>query len=188
MIAAGDKKMNLQISGHKKILPLLACAFLFAGCSTPASQEAMVPAAFSPVKKHSQTVSVSVSGGRETNPLGKAQIDNAAFAKALTQAIENSGIFSKVIEGEKGNYLLVVNVFSLDQPSIGGNFTVHMETGWTLKRADNGVVVWQEAIRSQHTATMGDALVAVTRLRLATEGAAKNNIAQGLEKISKLAL
>jgi ABC-type uncharacterized transport system auxiliary subunit len=180
--------MNMKNIGRKALAPMLACAFLLAGCATPASQEAMVPAMLSTLNKHPQTVSVSVSGGKETNALGKAQIDNDAFAKALTQAIENSKTFSKVIEGNKGNYLLAVNIFSLDQPSFGGNFTVHLEAGWTLKRADNGSVVWQEAIRSEHTATMSDALVAVTRLRMATEGAAKNNVAQGLEKISKLSL
>lgn len=180
--------MNIGNFGRKTVMLLLACAFLLAGCATPVSQEGMVPATLSTVNKHPQTVSVSVSGGKETDPLGKAQIDNDSFAKAVTQAIEHSKTFSKVIEGNKGNYLLAVNIFSLDQPSIGGNFTVHMEAGWTLKRADNGSVVWQEAIRSEHTATMGDALVAVTRLRLATEGAAKNNVAQGLEKISKLSL
>jgi hypothetical protein len=55
--------------------------------------------------------------------------------------------------------------------------TVSMEAGWTLRRADAGTVVWQESIISEHT----DA-----DIRLATEGAARNNIAQGLRKISKL--
>jgi hypothetical protein len=63
-----------------------------------------------------------------------------------------------------------------------------MEAGWTLKRANNGAVVWQESVKSEHTATTSDAFVGVTRLKMATEGAAKNNVAQGLEKISKLTL
>jgi hypothetical protein len=45
-----------------------------------------------------------------------------------------------------------------------------------LKHAANAVTLWQE--RS----------TAVTRLRMATEGAAKNNISQGLAKISQLNL
>jgi hypothetical protein len=69
----------------------------------------------------------------------------------------------------------------------GGSFTVKMEAGWTLKRA-SGATVWQESIKSEHTATMGDAMVGVTRLRLATEGAARNNIATGLAKIGQLNL
>ena len=50
------------------------------------------------------------------------------------------------------------------------------------------LVVWQESIASEYTATPGDAFAAVKRLRLATEGAAKNNIAEGLSRISKLSL
>lgn len=52
---------------------------------------------------------------------------------------------------------------------------VKMEAGWTLRRAGAGTVVWQESIISEH---------ADADIRLATEGAAKSNIAQGLRKIS----
>jgi hypothetical protein len=78
-------------------------------------------------------------------------------------------------------------MFSMEQPSFGLSFTVKLEAGWSLKRAD-GSVVWQESIKSEHTSTPGDAFAAVERLRLATEGAAKENIAQGLSKISALKL
>jgi hypothetical protein len=83
---------------------------------------------------------------------------------------------------------LTVTIFNLDQPSFGFSFTVKMEAGWSLRRADTGAVVWQESIKSEHTATTGDAFAAVKRLRLANEGAAKENIAQGLSKISTLSL
>lgn len=45
--------------------------------------------------------------------------------------------------------------------------------GWTLTRASTGVVVWQEAITSKRTATVSDAFTGMTRLKMATEGAAK---------------
>jgi PBP1b-binding outer membrane lipoprotein LpoB len=169
-------------------LSLLAVAFLVGGCASPASQEAMVPAAIQTAKKHPHTVSIKVSGGQETDASGKSQISNEALSQALTQAIESSKTFSRVVQGTDGNYLLTVNIFSIEQPNIGFSFTVKMEAGWTLKRADNGVVVWQESVKSQHTATTSDAFAGVARLRIATEGAARNNIAQGLEKISKLSL
>ena len=87
-----------------------------------------------------------------------------------------------------GDYVLTVVIISVDQPSMGFSFTVKMEAGWTLKRAAGGAPVWQESIRSQHTAGATDASAGVERLRLATEGAARNNIAQGLSSISKLNL
>jgi hypothetical protein len=138
--------------------------------------------------KHPQSVSVEVTGGQETDGLGKSQISNESFAQALEQAITQSESFSRVIEGSGQDYRLSVVIAGLEQPSFGFSFTVKMEAGWTLKRADTGTIVWQESIRSEHTASAGDAFAGVVRLRMATEGAARNNILQGLSRISKLAL
>jgi len=65
------------------------------------------------------------------------------------------------------------------------DFTVKMEAAWSLKKAD-GTVVMQESIKSEGTATMGDAFVGAERLRLANEAAARANIAAALDKIGKL--
>jgi hypothetical protein len=169
-------------------LPLLAVVSLLAGCATPAGHEGMTPDSYDIAKKHPQTVSVSVGGGNETSAAGKSQISNSEFQLALEAAITKSQVFSGVIQGNGGNYLLNVTMFSVEQPSFGLSFTVKLEAGWTLKRADNGTVVWQESIKSSHTATTSDAFAGVARLRIATEGAAKDNIKQGLAKISRLNL
>ncbi len=49
-------------------------------------------------------------------------------------------------------------------------------------------VTMRESIKSSYAATTGDAFAAVTRIRLAVEGAAKNNIRDGLQKIAELPL
>lgn len=164
---------------------LFAFVALLAGCATPASYQGMVPASVDIAKKHNKSVSVSVSGGQETSGGGKPQISNEAFSQALTQAITTSQVFSSAVP-QGGDYQLTVAMISMQQPSFGLSFTVTLEAGWTLKRGD--AVVWQEAIKSSFTATTSDAFAAVTRLRLATEGAAKENIKAGLSKISKLNL
>jgi hypothetical protein len=166
----------------------ICAAGVLAGCATATTFEGMVPESPDVAQHHAQSVSVAVSGGHETDAAGKPQISDAAFAQALTAAITKSRTFSRVVQGAGGDYLLTVALVSLDQPSFGFSFTVKMEAGWTLRRAAGGAVVWQESILSEHTATTSDAFAAVTRLRLATEGAARNNIAQGLSKISRLDL
>lgn len=175
-----------------KLLSKLAIAGVvvgaLAGCATPSTYEGMVPTGFDTAKRHAQSVSVAVSGGRETGAMDKPQITDAALAQALTESIAKSQTFSRVVQGAGGDYLLTVAMTSLEQPSFGLSFTVKMEAGWTLRRAANGAVVWQQAIFSEYTATTSDAFAAVTRLRLATEGAARNNIAQGLARISRLNL
>lgn len=177
----------LGIHPHSLAISIIVL-FALGGCATPASHESMIPTNFDIVKKHSATVNVATSGGRETESIGKSQISDEALAKALTEAITKSQTFSKVVQGNEANYLLTVSIFSVEQPSFGLSYLVKMEVGWTLKQADTSKIVWQEAIKSEHMATPGDAFAAVKRLRLATEGAAKNNIEQGLAKISKLAL
>jgi hypothetical protein len=167
---------------------LIACAALLGGCATATTFEGMVPTSVDAAKRHPQSVSVAVSGGQETDAAGKPQISDGTFRQALVEAINRSRTFSSVVQGSGGDYVLTVALISLDQPSFGLTFTVKMEAGWTLRRASGGAPVWQEPIRSEFTATTSDALAAVTRLRLATEGAARNNIAQGLGRISRLNL
>lgn len=134
----------------------------------------MVPTCFETAKSHPQTVRVNVTGGQETVALGRPQITNAAFTQALTESITKSRTFSGVIgaQSQKADYLLTVTLFSMDKLVFGR--AVRMEAGWTLRRADAGTVVSQESIISEHTAA---------DIRLATEGAARNNIAQGLKMI-----
>lgn len=166
--------------------PLLAALLLIGGCASPLAQEAMVPTGMVINKKHHETVRVDVSGGSETSE--RLVISNASLEAALNQAINESKLFSQVVKGNGGDYLLTANLFSVNQPMFGMAMTVKMEAGWTLKRALDDKIVWQEAIRSEHTSTPGEAFAGVTRVRLATEGAVKNNIAEALSKIAALSL
>jgi hypothetical protein len=103
-------------------------------------------------------------------------------------SITKSQTFTSVVQGKDADYLLTVSLFSIHQPLMRFSLTVKMEAGWILKRTDNGANAWQESITWESTAAVGDAFPAVSRLRMATEGAAKKNIALGLTKICKLNL
>ena len=170
------------------MLPLIAVVALLSGCATPATSVGMIPTSYEIVKKHPHTVSLSVKGGSETSPMWKSQISDEDFSLALIEAINSSQTFSRVIKGVGADYMLDITIFNLEQPSFGTSYTVKIEVGWILKRTDNNTTVWKESIKSEHTATLSDALAAVKRLRLATEGAAKANIREGLFKISELKL
>jgi hypothetical protein len=161
------------------VLFLYALVTLVAGCSTAATSEGMVPTSFETVKTHPQTVRVSVTGGQESVAVGRPQITDAAFTRALIVSITKSRTFSKVIEDQSPGeeYLLTVTLFTLDKRVFGQS--VKLEAGWTLRRAATGAVVWRESIVSESTDS---------NFQLATEAAARNNIAQALAKISKLNL
>jgi hypothetical protein len=167
----------------------VALAALLAGCaSTTPTSEGMIPAftvrgVRGPV--HAEPVAIDVKDTK--------QIPGGAFRQALADAVTLSKVFSRVVDTPRGKYILAVTVTRLEQPESGGlklnlNPTARMEAAWTLKRADTRQTVWQATIRSEHTAAPSDTLDARARVRLATEGAVRDNFALALARIAKLNL
>jgi len=169
-------------------LVLLASTCLLGGCATPAVSEAMIPETASVEKTHPYSVNVEVTGGRATEPTGTPQIANDAFDEAITETLIKAKTFAKVQDSKTGNYELRVIIFNVQQPSSGGSASVTMETGWTLTNRLTGKIVWQQALRSTYTASSDSDITFIGRLRKATEGAAKDNIKQGVTEIARLDL
>ncbi len=164
-------------------------AALTSGCASPANSAAMVPNDIKIEKTHPYSVKIEVRGGRATNAMTDAsQISNEAFAKAIADAVIKSRLFTGATQAQSGNYLLRVEILSVEQPTFGLNMTTRLEAVWELVNTGTKQPALRESIVSSHTATTGDSIVGVTRCRLATEGAARKNIEQGLSKISFLTL
>lgn len=172
-------------------LPLLTAGILvmaLAGCSSPASREAMAPQAVAVSKHHPYSLHVQTAGGSETGALDSSNIADADLKAAIEDAVVQSKLFKSVVQGSGGDYELIVRVTSLSKPVFGGTFTVEMETAWSLTKLADRSVAMRKSVKSTGTATMGDAFAAVTRLRLAVEAAARDNISQGLKAVGELNL
>lgn len=165
----------------------LACAGL-SGCASSADSRAMVPGNVVIGKKFNKTVSVAVTGGQKTNPLWASQVANEDFAAALQTTIEQHGLFSRVLRSGGGDYRLDVRLIQLRQPMMGFNMTVQAEVEWRLHQTSSDKLVWETHTNRSYTATVGDAFVGIVRLRLANEGAIRENIKSGLEGIANLSL
>lgn len=163
----------------------LALAFL-SGCASPSNATPLTAAEFSPAYKHAESVSIAATGGSETSSAGASQISNAAIVESVAQTIRQSGLFAQVA-AQGAPYRLEVHLVRLEQPMFGATFTVHLEMNWRLLDA-MGNPLWQKAVQSAGTATMGDAFVGVTRLRLANENALRLNIRDALTQIGSLEL
>ena len=148
----------------------------------------MIPETASIEKTHPYSVNVVVTGGRATEPTSTPQIANDAFDEAITETLIKARTFAKVQDDKAGNYELSVIIFDVLQPSSGGSASVTMQTGWTLTNRLTGEVVWQKALRSTYTASSESDITFVDRLKKATEGAAKDNIKQGVTEITRLDL
>jgi hypothetical protein len=175
----------------KHLIPLtLAVAGMgLGGCASPAVSTAMVATPRASVKSHAGTVSINVTGGSETSKAGASQISDRDFAAALEQSIRESALFAGIASSaEPGTYHLEVAIVRVQQPMFGLNMTVTVETAWTLSRAADKSVLWRRAITTSHTAKAGEAFAGVKRLRLANEGAARENIREAITQMSALSL
>ena len=166
----------------------LAASLLLAGCASPADSDAMIPETASVEKTHPYSINVEVTGGRATEPIGMPQISNDAFDEAITETLEETEAFARVHDEKSGNFELAVIIFEVQHPSTHESATVTIETGWTLTNQLTGEIVWQQALRSTYTASSDSDVTFVGRLRKATEGAAKDNIKQGVTEIVRLDL
>jgi len=166
---------------------VIAAATLAGGCATPASSVAMTATPAASVHQIGSDVSVAVSGGKETASMGASQISDEAFAQALRDSIEKSGLFAKV-SSSGARYKLTGFIGKVDQPLMGFSLTVKMEVNYTLVDTQSGTTVWTKDIASEYTAKTGEAFAAVKRMRLANEGAARENIQQAVAAMAALTL
>lgn len=166
-------------------LVCVAAAWI-AGCASPASKQELIVDDTSFGTKHPYSVSVIAGGGGETSAMDYTNISNEDLAGAIEESIIKSGLFSSVVKGDGADYKLSVYIVSMSKPMFGFSFTIDMEMSWSLVNSRTGDAVMKESIKSSHTTTAGEAFAAVTRIRLAVEGAAEENIRQGLQKIAEL--
>jgi len=166
-------------------LILIALTAMTAGCATGAKSSAMVVERVGPTHRSSADVSVVVSGGKETSSMGGSQISSDAFSQALSDSIEKSNLFTKV-SAAGARYKLAAFIGKVDQPMLGFSMTVKMEVSYTLTDTKAVAAVWTKNIASEYTAKVSDAFAGVERLRLANEGAAKENIRLALDEIAAL--
>lgn len=166
----------------------IALALMLTGCATPANREAMTPLGVVVGKHYQNSVHVQANGGSETSATSGSNISDADLKAAIEEAVIQSKVFKSIVQSSGGEYELSVMIVSLSKPIFGLTFTVEMETAWSLvKEADHSVLM-RKSVKSSGTATIGDAFAGSTRLRLAVENAARENISQGLKAVAELNL
>jgi hypothetical protein len=159
-----------------------------AGCASSANKDAMVASNVQISKKHDRSVAVRTGGGAETTAMDSSNIADGDLKTAIEESIVQTKLFKTVIQGRDADYDLAVSIVRLEKPVFGLTFTVNLEATWVLIKQSDKSIVMKKSVQSSSTATFSDAAAAVTRLRLAVEGAAKRNIEQGLQAIAELSL
>ena len=159
---------------------LLLTAWVMAGCAMPASVEGMqvAPSAQlgiidenSPLKN--QIIVDEVTGGRYTDPLAIPEVSNRDFEKALELSLTDAGLGTLQ---QDGRYKLIANILSLQKPIFAAAFTVNTSVRYRLVEREQNVIVAERDINTSYTGGAFDSFLGVERLKMANEGAMRENI------------
>lgn len=156
----------------------ISCCFLVS-CAGSMDTAALKPAGASARNHTGAPVQAIVTGGAARSTV-LANISNEDFKDALESSLVKSGMF-KGAGG--GGYQLYTTIGSIEQPLAGISMRVSMSVDYTLRRG--GAVVWKKNIKSTYVAPLGEALVGAVRVRKATEGAARENIATLIRELDE---
>jgi uncharacterized lipoprotein YbaY len=173
----------------KKILLISSVVLstaVLGGCATPANVSGMSAVA-TPQQRIANTplrsnVAVrDVSGGKDTNPMWTSQVGNSEFEQALEASLRDAGLLAP--GKQAGKYTLTAQMEKVDQPFAGASMTVTATVNYVLVERATGKTVLERRIALPYTAAWNAAFVGSERLRLASEGAMKTNIAKIIEDL-----
>ncbi len=169
---------------------LFSCFALvgLAGCATPATIEGMTlgaavaapPASF-PLKE--KVAIGSISGGSGTNPLWVSKVSNDDFRGALEGSLRQGALLAPA--DSQALYTLNSVMLELDQPLVGFDMKVTSAVRYELRSKTGGELLWEDTIKAGYTATTSDAFLGVERLRLANEGAIRENLKHLIERLHR---
>lgn len=171
----------------KKIITIMIVAITsiyLQGCASGATTAGMTSTKTYMTSNNpfAQKISVdAVDGGSWTNPIWISKVGNKDMQEAVKASLKNNGLLAN----GNGAYILKPTIKDVDQPIFGASFTVNADVQYVLKEAASGKVVLSKTLKSSHKATMSDSFFGVKRMRIANEGAIRNNIDLLLQQITE---
>lgn len=159
---------------------LLALVAFISGCSTLTRVENMTVEG-QPSQKIAETPLRKNLAIKDVTMVNKAPADR--FEEALEGSLRAVGLFAPK---DVGSYILTAHVQKLDQPFVGANMTVTASIRYIVTERATGKEVFYKILTLPYTAKFTDSFIGVERLRLATEGAIKANIAQLIDDLFSL--
>ncbi|MDQ3564697.1 MAG: hypothetical protein M3436_11335 [Pseudomonadota bacterium] len=165
---------------------LLILAVLDTGCAQGPEVPAMVPDinTASYVSGPKTIAILRARGGEETSFFMTSMIDNEGFRKALTVALEKSGLFRIVFIDLHGDYVLYPKiVFQNVVP--GPSMRSVLKVEYRIVDGLSEKELWQRRVISTYDASLAEALYGVSRVRKAHEGSVRENIHSLLKQLSE---
>lgn len=168
----------------KKIICLILAMYL-SGCAFPASKEGMVVTDYIAPKQTGEKIFVKKStGGSMTLPFWMSTIPDDNFTEAVKESLLNSKAFSAQSNDWGDDWGLEIEILDVEHPFSGFDVTVTTNIKYSLYLI--GKKVQEITIREPGTATMGDTLIGIQRMRIANEYSAKANVKKFIAELSRI--
>jgi hypothetical protein len=122
----------------------------------------------------------AVTGGSETNPLWMSNVSNNDFRSALESSLRGVNYLSD--DPSKASLEITASMVDLQRPLAGLDMSVTSKIRYTAKPVGGGPAIFDDTIAATGTATLGEALLAVERLRKANEASISANITEFIKR------
>lgn len=164
---------------------LAALPALLVACVQTGPTGSMAPGVIGPAAPGSRWKgrigTVSGTDGLVDNPIWNAEFSEAGFRSDLSEALRRAEI---LVAGAP--YRLNADVQSVTQPQTGSKVQVAMVVHYTI-HDETGRGIFDRTVTTSYTSPLGQAIRGVDRLRIASENAAKDNIALLLRSLGATA-
>lgn len=175
---------------YKPTLILIA-TLLITGCASPAAIDKMtvnptLKAEPQSTRLKNNILVQSVAGGKSTNPLWISKVGNDGFKQALEDSLRNAALLSG--SNASGEFALSAHLLALEQPIAGLDMTVTAAVEYTLSERSTQKVLYSKVISTPFTATFSDAAIGIIRMKVANEGAVRENIQKIINELMVLKL
>jgi hypothetical protein len=118
-----------------------------------------------------------------------SEIDNSKAAETIMPMIRTKGVFPGYSEASNTPYFLNIRIIKVDAPSFSTKMTVGLNAVWTLYRVADKAELLSRNIFSTYTGGLFDGgIIGANRVRVATEGAARENVRIGVELLGTVDL
>jgi hypothetical protein len=160
------------------LMTLAACA----SASSPTQMSAIgVTSAAAGEPGYHQLRVGGVQGGGETNPRWMSNVSSNDFRTALETSLRGAEFINP--DGTKAAMEVTATIIDVKRPMAGLDMSVTTQVRYTVKPVGGGAAVFDETVAATGKAKMGEALIAVERLKLANEASVRENINSFIQRL-----
>ena len=171
------------------MLALTVAALTLSACTSPAVMKNMVVTpqdirAITPSPDFKSEITVAqIDSGETTNTLLASKVDKASFLGALSASLKQNGLLADT--QSLSRFDLFASIASLKQPFFGTGFKVNSSVNYRVVERETKVTWYEELISASYTTTYSNTGYPVGGVRLANEGAIRENIKEFITQLSK---